>query len=118
MDAAVEEVEVDPRLAFLDGHVAAALQDGAAPYLSETERASMGLVRQSAAGSGGEDHLHQLRFAAYDAPSAAAPPAALLAASLTNPAAPSGDATACCQSYSRCACRLRVSWPTLMLCPA
>ncbi|KAK9809765.1 hypothetical protein WJX73_004225 [Symbiochloris irregularis] len=90
VDAAVEEVEVDVQLSFLDGHVAAALQEGAAPYLSEAERASMGLVRQSAAGSGAEDHLHQLRFAAYDAPTAAAPPAALLASSSPNIAAASG----------------------------
>lgn len=99
MDAAVEEIEVDVQLAFLDGHVAAALQGGAAPYLSEAERASMGLVRQSAAGSGGEDHLHQLRFAAYDAPAAAAPAAPLLASIAPSLAAPSGGARACMKEH-------------------
>ena len=85
MDAAVEEVEVDAGLAFLDGHVAAALQQGAAPYLPEAERVSMGLVRQSASGAE-PDHLHQLRFAAYDAPKPAVQPAPI-----PQSAAPSGD---------------------------
>lgn len=73
-DAAVEEVDVDPSLAFLNSHVNAALQHGAAPYLREEERVSMGVVRPSASGAE-PDHLHQLRFTAYEAPKPATPQA-------------------------------------------
>ena len=66
-DAAVEEVHIDESLSFLDGHVNAALQLGAAPYLPEAQRMSMGVVRPSAA-IAEADQMHQLRFAAYEAP--------------------------------------------------
>lgn len=48
---------------------------GAAPYLTEAQRFSMGVVRPAAAGEAA-DHTHALRFTAYEkaaAPSPAAP---------------------------------------------
>lgn len=49
---------------------------GAAPYLTEAQRFSMGVVRPSAAGEAA-DHTHALRFTAYEktaAPSSVAAP--------------------------------------------
>ena len=46
-DASCEDLEVDPALRFLDTHVASALADGAAPYISEEQRFAMGAVRPS-----------------------------------------------------------------------
>ncbi len=48
---------------------------GSAPYLTEEQRFSMGVVRPSAAGEA-TDHTHALRFTAYEkgvAPSPVAP---------------------------------------------
>ena len=46
-DASCEDLEIDPALPFLDAHVASALANGAAPYITEEQRLAMGAVRPS-----------------------------------------------------------------------
>ena len=46
-DASCEDLDVDPSLSFLDGHVSEALHSGAAPYISQQDRSAMGVVRPS-----------------------------------------------------------------------
>lgn len=46
-DASCEDLEIDPALPFLDAHVASALANGAAPYITEEQRFAMGAVRPS-----------------------------------------------------------------------
>jgi len=71
-DAASEDIEVDPRLRFLDGYVEKALQAGAAAYIPQEVRDSLGVVRDShdAAPSPG---IGGLRFEAYEKATPAAP---------------------------------------------
>ncbi|KAK9907437.1 hypothetical protein WJX75_003646 [Coccomyxa subellipsoidea] len=64
-DASCEDVDIDPSLPFLDGFVAAALANGAAPYISEQERFAMGAVRPAHHDEVAE-HTHALRFTAYE----------------------------------------------------
>mmetsp|Transcript_39384 Transcript_39384/g.111611 ORF Transcript_39384/g.111611 Transcript_39384/m.111611 type:complete len:951 (-) Transcript_39384:233-3085(-) len=66
-DASCEDIEIDPDVPFLSGYVEAALQAGAAPYISQEARDEMGTVRDSRDGGGGAG----LRFEAYET---AAPP--------------------------------------------
>lgn len=71
-DASVDDIDIEPGLAFLDAFVATALQGGAAPYIPESQRLSMGVVRPSAASE--HDSAHALRFTAYEAPKPASQP--------------------------------------------
>ena len=64
-DASCEDLEVDASLGFLSGFVQAALQNGAAPYISEADRFDMGAVRPSHQDAA-VDHSQGLRFTAYE----------------------------------------------------
>ena len=64
-DASCEDLEVDASLAFLSSFVQAALQNGAAPYISEADRIDMGAVRPSHQDAA-VDHSQGLRFTAYE----------------------------------------------------
>ena len=71
-DASCEDVEVDINLGFLSNFVQSALQNGAAPYISEEDRFEMGAVRPTHQDNAA-DQTHALRFAAYE-PSVPAEP--------------------------------------------
>lgn len=64
-DASCEDLDVDPSLVFLSQFVQAALQNGAAPYISEADRFEMGAVRPTHQDNAA-DQTHALRFAAYE----------------------------------------------------
>ena len=64
-DASCEDLEVDASLGFLSSFVQAALQAGAAPYISEADRFDMGAVRPSHQDAA-VDHSQGLRFTAYE----------------------------------------------------
>lgn len=64
-DASCEDLEVDANLGFLSQFVQTALQNGAAPYISEQERFDMGAVRPTHQDNAA-DQTHSLRFAAYE----------------------------------------------------
>lgn len=89
-DASCEDLEVDPGLGFLSWFVQQALVAGAAPYISEDQRISLGVVRESAADQGPSSvpHSAPLRFAAYET---ALPPASQPAAAAGVPASAAID---------------------------
>lgn len=66
-DASAVEVEVDTALPFLDTYVAAAVQNGAAPYLPAPERHKMGAVRTSAHDEAAVS-VKPMNFKAYERP--------------------------------------------------
>ncbi|KAJ7560596.1 hypothetical protein O6H91_04G136800 [Diphasiastrum complanatum] len=68
MDASCEDIEVDKSLAFLNAFVKSALEKGARPYLSESERLSIGGITTLASSNNQNDLSHSLRFEAYERP--------------------------------------------------
>ena len=81
-DASCEDLEVDASLSFLSSFVQTALQDGAAPYISEADRFEMGAVRPTHQDNAA-DQTHALRFAAYE-PSVQAEPVTVRTVSRDN----------------------------------
>lgn len=71
-DASCEDVDVDVNLGFLSSFVQTALQNGAAPYISEEDRFEMGAVRPTHQDNAA-DQTHALRFAAYESSAPAEP---------------------------------------------
>ena len=71
-DASCEDIEVDVNLGFLSSFVQTALQNGAAPYISEEDRFEMGAVRPTHQDNAA-DQTHALRFAAYESSAPAEP---------------------------------------------
>ncbi|KAL0026447.1 hypothetical protein WJX79_010441 [Trebouxia sp. C0005] len=74
-DASCEDLQIDVSLPFLNSFVQQALQHGAAPYISQQQRTSMGVLPISRHHEAAEQP-HALRFAAYEkaqAPGAAQP---------------------------------------------
>jgi len=74
-DASCEDLRIDVSLPFLNSFVQQALEHGAAPYISQQQRASMGVMPTSRHHEVAEQP-HALRFAAYEkaqAPGAAQP---------------------------------------------
>ena len=65
-DASSEDIEIDPSLGFLSSFVQTALQNGAAPYISEEVRFEMGAVRPSHNDVAVDQSSSGLRFTAYE----------------------------------------------------
>ena len=65
LDASCEDLQIDASLPFLNTFVQQALASGAAPYISQQERSSMGVMPTSRHHEVAEQP-HALRFAAYE----------------------------------------------------
>ena len=64
-DASCEDLQIEVSLPFLNAFVQQALEHGAAPYISQQERDSMGVMPTSRHHEAAEQP-HALRFAAYE----------------------------------------------------
>lgn len=64
-DASCEDLQIDVSLPFLNAFVQQALEQGAAPYISQQQRDSMGVMPTSRHHEVAEQP-HALRFAAYE----------------------------------------------------
>lgn len=64
-DASCEDLQIDVSLPFLNAFVQLALEQGAAPYISQQQRDSMGVMPTSRHHEAAEQP-HALRFAAYE----------------------------------------------------
>lgn len=94
-DASCEDLQIDVGLPFLSAFVQQALEQGAAPYISQQQRTSMGVMPTSRHHEVAEQP-HALRFAAYE--KAQAPGSAQAQHHLTDGAHQSGASQ---QSSSR-----------------
>lgn len=65
LDASCEDLQIDASLPFLSAYVQQALANGAAPYISQQQRTSMGVMPSSRHHDIAEQP-HALRFAAYE----------------------------------------------------
>ncbi|CAA6668204.1 unnamed protein product [Spirodela intermedia] len=81
-DASCEDIEVDRSLSFLNSFVNQSLQNGARPYIPESERPGTLNISNYGAHDQLEAPSHALRFEAYELPKPSPPPIppALLAA--------------------------------------
>ncbi|KAG2602873.1 hypothetical protein PVAP13_5KG717700 [Panicum virgatum] len=67
-DASCEDIEVDRNLSFLNSYVQQALENGAAPYIPESERSGVISVGSYRSQEQQETSAHTLRFEAYEMP--------------------------------------------------
>ncbi|CAO1942788.1 unnamed protein product [Urochloa humidicola] len=67
-DASCEDIEVDRNLSFLNNYVQQALENGAAPYIPESERSGVISVGSYRSQEQQEASAHTLRFEAYEMP--------------------------------------------------
>ncbi|XP_011072297.1 AP-4 complex subunit epsilon [Sesamum indicum] len=68
MDSTCEDIEVDKNLSFLHGYVQQALENGAQPYIPESERTGISNVSNFKSQQDHEPSTHTLRFEAYELP--------------------------------------------------
>ncbi|CAA2970369.1 AP-4 complex subunit epsilon [Olea europaea subsp. europaea] len=68
MDASCEDIEIDKGLSFLDGYIQQAIENGAQPYVSESERLGMSNISNFKSQEQHEFLTHSLRFEAYELP--------------------------------------------------
>ncbi|KAL0297432.1 UNVERIFIED_CONTAM: AP-4 complex subunit epsilon [Sesamum radiatum] len=74
MDSTCEDIEVDKNLSFLHGYVQQSLENGAQPYIPESERAGISNVSNFKSQQDHEPSTHTLRFEAYELPKPSLPP--------------------------------------------
>lgn len=73
MDASCEDIEIDRSLSFLNGYVQQSLENGAQPYIPESERSGMVDVSSFRSQEQHEVSSHALRFEAYELPKPVVP---------------------------------------------
>ncbi|PWZ30268.1 AP-4 complex subunit epsilon [Zea mays] len=86
-DASCEDIEVDRSLSFLNSYVQQALENGASPYIPESERSGVISVGSYRSQEQQETSAHTLRFEAYEMPKPSLP----LATSQTSMSTPPTD---------------------------
>ncbi|KAH6783531.1 Adaptin family protein [Perilla frutescens var. hirtella] len=72
-DSTCEDIEIDKSLSFLDGYVQQAIENGAQPYIPESERLGMSSISNFKSHDDHESSTHALRFEAYELPKPALP---------------------------------------------
>ncbi|KAJ4748562.1 AP-1 complex subunit gamma [Rhynchospora pubera] len=74
-DASCEDIEIETSLPFLSNYINQAIENGARPYISESERlGTVNTITPASASHYQQDPAHSLRFEAYELPKPRAPP--------------------------------------------
>ncbi|XP_057798993.1 LOW QUALITY PROTEIN: AP-4 complex subunit epsilon [Salvia miltiorrhiza] len=73
MDSTCDDIEIDKNLSFLDGYVQQAIENGAQPYIPESERFGMSSISNFKSHDEHEPSTHALRFEAYELPKPSLP---------------------------------------------
>ncbi|CAA3000380.1 AP-4 complex subunit epsilon [Olea europaea subsp. europaea] len=68
IDASCEDIEIDKSLSFLDEYIQLAIERGAQPYVSASERLGMPNISNFKSQEQHESLTHSLRFEAYELP--------------------------------------------------
>ncbi|KAK7835085.1 AP-4 complex subunit epsilon [Quercus suber] len=81
LDASCEDIEIDKNLSFLNSYVQQSLENGAQPYIPESQRSGVLDISNFRSQDQPEASMHGLRFEAYELPKAPAtsriPPASV-----------------------------------------
>ncbi|GAB4834043.1 hypothetical protein Ancab_032296 [Ancistrocladus abbreviatus] len=75
LDASCEDIEVDKNLSFLNSYVQKSFENGAQPYIPESERSGLPSISNFRNQGHHEASTHALRFEAYDLPKTPIPKA-------------------------------------------
>ncbi|KAG6635885.1 hypothetical protein CIPAW_11G074100 [Carya illinoinensis] len=73
-DASCEDIEVDKNLLLLDNYVQQSLENGAQPYIPESEHSGLSNISNFRSQDQHEASIHGLRFEAYELPKPPVPP--------------------------------------------
>ncbi|XP_071730558.1 AP-4 complex subunit epsilon-like [Rutidosis leptorrhynchoides] len=73
LDASCEDIEIDKSLSFLNSYVQKSLEEGAEPYISESERSGTLNISNIGHRNPYESPAHSLRFEAYEVPKPVVP---------------------------------------------
>ncbi|XP_042036181.1 AP-4 complex subunit epsilon-like [Salvia splendens] len=73
MDSTCDDIEIDKNLSFLDGYVQQAIENGAQPYIPESERLGISSISDFRSHDVHEPSTHALRFEAYELPKPSLP---------------------------------------------
>ncbi|KAL1552665.1 AP-4 complex subunit epsilon-like [Salvia divinorum] len=73
VDSTCDDIESDKNLSFLDGYVQQAIENGAQPYIPESERFGISSISDFKSHEEHETSAHALRFEAYELPKPSLP---------------------------------------------
>ncbi|KAK1430733.1 hypothetical protein QVD17_13686 [Tagetes erecta] len=73
LDASCEDIEIDKNLSFLDDYVQKSIEQGAEPYIPESERSGTLNISKIRNHNSYEHSTHSLRFEAYEVPKPVVP---------------------------------------------